>query len=120
MIARETNVDNYLGQIVKQLEMGQSLTQAGNTAPEESYTLIADCLTFGHTTVIPTSLRKNILNDQHATHLGMVKMIGHAHSFVYWPGIDKENRAKICHECAIQVNKPPTYGEHHWEYPTGP
>ncbi|XP_024872568.1 uncharacterized protein K02A2.6-like, partial [Temnothorax curvispinosus] len=121
-IAQETRKDPELGKIVKLLEAEQSLERAGYRAPESAYRLAANCLMFEHRVVIPSSLRKAILNDLHVAHLGIVKMKGMARSFVYWPGIDSEieQTAKSCAECARHAHAPPKFCQHHWDYPQGP
>jgi len=121
-IAKETRKDPHLGKIVKILEAGQDLTQAGYKAPEANYTMTANCLLFEHRVVIPAILQPAVLNDLHAAHVGIVKMKGIAQSFVYWPGIDAdiERVAKSCAECAKHAHAPPKSKDHHWEYPKGP
>ncbi|GFW63078.1 uncharacterized protein K02A2.6 [Trichonephila clavipes] len=46
--------------------------------------------------------RKNVLEELHAGHLGIVKMKAIARSFVYWKNIDNdiEEAAKNCVDCA--------------------
>ncbi|XP_037822594.1 uncharacterized protein K02A2.6-like [Lucilia sericata] len=121
-IANETRKDSVLGKIVAILEKGHSLAKYGYTAPESNYRLSGNCLIFEHRVVIPQKFRKDILQNLHAAHLGMVKMKGIARSFVYWPKIDAdiEAVAKDCNDCARVANKPKKYTDHHWEYPKGP
>ncbi|XP_037827411.1 uncharacterized protein K02A2.6-like [Lucilia sericata] len=106
-IANETRKDSVLGKIVAILEKGHSLAKYGYTAPESN---------------IDSQFRKDILQNLHAAHLGMVKMKGIARSFMYWPKIDAdiEAVAKDCNDCARVANKPKKYTDHHWEYPKGP
>ncbi|XP_039306772.1 uncharacterized protein K02A2.6-like [Solenopsis invicta] len=121
-IARETRKDPALGKIIKLLETGQNLERAGYKAPESAYKLASNCLVFEHRVVIPLVLRKAMLDDLHAAHLGIVKMKGMARSFIYWPGIDPEieRTAKSCVECAKHAHAPPKFRQHHWDYPKGP
>uniref|UniRef100_A0A182PBU3 Reverse transcriptase domain-containing protein n=1 Tax=Anopheles epiroticus TaxID=199890 RepID=A0A182PBU3_9DIPT len=77
VIARETKKDPHLGKIVQELELGKDLTRAGYKAPESKYTIVAGCLLFEHRVVIPTVLRKAILNDLHVAHFGMYRKIPH-------------------------------------------
>ncbi|KYN12691.1 Uncharacterized protein K02A2.6, partial [Trachymyrmex cornetzi] len=83
-IGRETRKDPELGKIVQLFESDKDLARAGYKAPENKYTLVANCLLFEHRVVIPISLRDTILSDLHASHIGIVKMKGIARSFVYW------------------------------------
>ncbi|XP_049279424.1 uncharacterized protein K02A2.6-like [Anopheles funestus] len=121
-IARETRKDDHLGKILKDLEMGRDLSNAGYKAPESKYNLVANCLLFELRFVIPCIFRPSILKDLHSAHIGMVKMKALARSYVYWPGIDTdiEKLAKACGECAQTASSPPKYNQHHWEYPSNP
>ncbi|XP_061394278.1 uncharacterized protein K02A2.6-like [Musca vetustissima] len=121
-IALETKKDPHLGKIVQLLESDHCLRRAGYAAPEENYQLSSGCFTFEHRVVVPSVLREKILKDLHAAHLGIEKIKGMARSFVYWPLIDRdiEKVAKACNACAMIANKPTKFGEHHWEYPSGP
>lgn len=121
-ITQHTRKDQHLDKIIQLLESGRNLTHAGYKVPEAKYTLAINCLMFEHRVVIPPTLRQQILNDLHAAHVGIVKMKGMAHSFVYWPGVDGdiEKTAKSCTECAQQEHVPPKFRSHHWEYPNAP
>lgn len=56
---------------------------------------------YGTRVVIPKELRKQILEDLHASHQGREKTLARARQCVYWPGItrDIENKVKTCEEC---------------------
>ncbi|XP_018400329.1 PREDICTED: uncharacterized protein K02A2.6-like [Cyphomyrmex costatus] len=72
--------------------------------------------------VIPTTLRKEVLQELHAGHFGMTKMKGLARSHCWWPGItrDIETVVKECVECNTVANAPKNAETHVWETPTAP
>ncbi|GFU56607.1 integrase_H2C2 domain-containing protein [Trichonephila clavipes] len=59
--------------------------------------------------VFQGNFRKNVLEELHAGHLGIVKMKAIARSFVYWKNIDNdiEEAAKNCVDCARYKADPP-------------
>ncbi|XP_055302926.1 uncharacterized protein K02A2.6-like [Sitodiplosis mosellana] len=83
---------------VDQLQ-GSEYTSFRNKATELS--VESGCILWGYRTVIPNALRKIILQDLHASHMGIVKTKALARSYVYWPHIDKEieNLIKGCVYC---------------------
>uniref|UniRef100_A0A182PWL4 Integrase catalytic domain-containing protein n=1 Tax=Anopheles epiroticus TaxID=199890 RepID=A0A182PWL4_9DIPT len=111
-VARETRKDAQLGEILQRLEQGKDLTRLGYKAPQSKYSLAANCLMYEHRVVIPPSLRKAIIDDLHAAHIGIVKMKG--------IDADIELAAKSCSECAQHAMAPPKFNHHHWEYPNAP
>ncbi|GFW77514.1 uncharacterized protein K02A2.6 [Trichonephila clavipes] len=64
---------------------------------------------YGQRVCIPRKFRKNVLEELHAGHLGIVKMKAIARSFVYWKNIDNdiEEAAKNCVDCARYKADPP-------------
>ena len=79
------------------------------------------CLMLGYRVVIPSKLRKQILNELHSTHLGIVKMKAVARSYVWWPKIDVqiENVVKSCDYC-MQLRQNPKKSELiPWSRPSG-
>ena len=61
------------------------------------------CLLWGHRVVIPNSLRKEVLNLLHNTHMGMTAMKGLARNYVWWPKLDSdiEETVRQCNICQI-------------------
>lgn len=66
-----------------------------------------DILFFNEQIIIPTNMRKNILEQLHASHFGINKTKKRAKSTVYWPGmnVDIENMISKCHTCQINAPK---------------
>ncbi|GFU28244.1 uncharacterized protein K02A2.6 [Trichonephila clavipes] len=69
---------------------------------EAQYTIEDGCIMYGQRVCIPRKFRKDVLEELHAGHLGIVKMKAIARSFVYWKNIDNdiEEAAKNCVDCA--------------------
>ncbi|XP_055922784.1 uncharacterized protein K02A2.6-like [Eupeodes corollae] len=67
------------------------------------------CIMWGFRTVVPTKLRQYILNELHASHMGVVKTKSLARSYVWWPKIDSEieNLIKKCVPCQQLQASPP-------------
>jgi hypothetical protein len=47
-------------------------------------------LMWGYKVIVPTSLRGYVLNELHASHLGMTKMKSVARSYFWYPSLDKD------------------------------
>lgn len=62
----------------------------------------------GYRVVIPSKSRKQVLDELHSTHLGMVKIKAIARSYVWWPKIDMhiENLVKSCDHCMLLRQNP--------------
>eukprot|EP00731_Ephydatia_muelleri_P020855 Em0013g582a len=80
------------------------------------------CLLWGTRMVIPTKLRKQVLEELHEGHLGVVKMKSLARSTVWWPGLDTEieNITRACRGCQEAKQDPKLTPLHPWELPEGP
>ncbi|KAF0708423.1 Reverse transcriptase domain-containing protein [Aphis craccivora] len=79
------------------------------------------CLMLGYRVVIPSKSRKQILDELHSTHLGIVKMKAVARLYVWWPKIDThiENVVKSCKYC-MQLRQNPKKSELiPWSRPSG-
>ncbi|KAF2897595.1 hypothetical protein ILUMI_08581 [Ignelater luminosus] len=64
--------------------------------------VISNCLFWGHKVVIPFKLQKQIIQDTHSTHQGIVRSKALARSYFWFVGIDKaiEQMCKACKACA--------------------
>ncbi|GFW90739.1 transposon Tf2-9 polyprotein [Trichonephila clavipes] len=92
-LRQETGKDIELGPLLKDLREGKDLQ-----GREAQYTIEDGCIMYGQRVCIPRKFRKNVLEELHAGHLGIVKRKAIARSFVYWKNIDKdiEEAAKNC------------------------
>ncbi|GFW57819.1 retrovirus-related Pol polyprotein from transposon 412 [Trichonephila clavipes] len=96
-LRQETSKDIELGPLLRALREGKDLQ-----GREAQYTIEDGCIMYGQRVCIPRKFRKNVLEELHAGHLGIVKMKAIARSFVYWKNIDNdiEEAAKNCVDCA--------------------
>lgn len=78
------------------------------------------CILWGMRIIIPSKLRKGILEELHDSHLGIVKMKSLARQHVWWPNIDAniEDLAGKCSHCIGVRKNPPQSPLHPWEWPT--
>jgi len=78
-----------------------------------------DCVYWGLRVVIPSKLRKQVLEELHVGHMGMVKMKALARSHVWWPGLDCdiESLVKSCASCQVNREETPSGPKHVWEFP---
>ena len=86
----------------------------------DELTVEAGCLVRGHRTVIPDVLRKPLLKELHAVHIGVTRMKAVARSFFWWPRLDRdiENLVGNCAQCQELSRAPVTEVPHHWIYPS--
>ncbi|GFS66777.1 uncharacterized protein K02A2.6 [Trichonephila clavipes] len=96
-LRQETSKDMELGPLLRALREGKDLQ-----GREAQYTIEDGCIMYGQRVCIPSKFRKDVLEELHAGHLGIVKMKAIARSFVYWKNIDNdiEESAKNCVDCA--------------------
>jgi len=108
----ETRKDRELSRVYYYLthEWPQVITkeiQVYATKKNELY-VEQGCVMLGYRVVIPTNLRKILVEEIHSTHLGIVKMKEIARSYIWWPGLDKdlEQAVKTCVSCLKQKKNP--------------
>ncbi|XP_060092557.1 uncharacterized protein K02A2.6-like [Heteronotia binoei] len=75
------------------------------------------CVLWGSRVVVPPPLRKQVLEDLHETHPGIVRMKALARSYVWWPGMDEEIEGWVrrCQPCQESRPDPPSAPVHRWE-----
>ena len=80
------------------------------------------CVLWGSRVVVPIQGRKQLIEELHGAHSGIVRMKALARSYVWWPKIDKELELKVksCHTCQKHQRLPPKAPVHQWEYPSTP
>uniref|UniRef100_A0A5S6R4H4 RNA-directed DNA polymerase n=1 Tax=Trichuris muris TaxID=70415 RepID=A0A5S6R4H4_TRIMR len=80
------------------------------------------CLFLGARIVIPTRLKRQVLQLVHLGHFGMQRMKKRARSVVYWPHIDDdiEQLCRTCAACAAHQNMPEKAPNHPWMLPEKP
>lgn len=63
----------------------------------------------GRRVVVPTKFRKDLLQEKHSGHDGIVKAKELMRSYFWWPGVDKEleQYIKSCESCRQNQNNPP-------------
>ena len=73
-------------------------------------------LMWGARVVIPPPLRKDVLEELHSTHMGIVKTKALARSYFYFPGIDGaiEKMVKSCPKCVHHIKTPPEVQLQSW------
>ncbi|GFW57731.1 transposon Tf2-6 polyprotein [Trichonephila clavipes] len=99
-LRQETSKDIELGPLLRALREGKDLQ-----GREAQCTIEDGCIMYGQRVCIPRKFRKNVLEELHAGHLGIVKMKAIARSFVYWKNIDNdiEEAAENCVDCARYI-----------------
>ncbi|GFW02274.1 uncharacterized protein K02A2.6 [Trichonephila clavipes] len=114
-LRQETSEDIELGPLLRALREGKDLQ-----GREAQYTIEDGCIMYGQRVCIPRKFRKDVLEELHAGHLGIVKMKAIARSFVYWKNInnDIEEAAKNYVDCARYKADLPKSKVHYWEYPS--
>lgn len=114
-IQQETEKDDSLKLILDTLRNDKCLKPLGFENTE--ITLQDGCLFKGSRIMIPQSLQKNILNELHIGHLGMIKMKSLGRMFCYWRNMDKdiETMVRKCKFCCEKQNNPPKVQYHPWE-----
>lgn len=80
------------------------------------------CLLRGIQVVVPTTLRKKVLKELHATHQGMVNTKAIARSYVWWPRITNEIEEMVreCLQCRQLQAMPSAATPAGWEFPQQP
>ena len=107
-IERESAVDVELAQLRKHIQTGE-----WDNAPSHYKVVRQELSTLGKLVVrgtrllIPSKLRKAVLDLGHEGHQGVVKTKQRLRSKVWWPGIDRqvEEKCKTCHGCQL-VGRP--------------
>ena len=84
--------------------------------------LSEECVLWVVRVIIPTKLRKTVLDMLHDTHIGSARMKSQARSWMWWPNMDSEIElmVKACFNCQLHSNKPCKSPLMPWEWPEEP
>lgn len=112
-IATETRRDPILSKLADAIQDGtvQNLKEDHFKpfhSKSEKLSVESGCVLWGYRTIIPTKLRKQILQDLHRSHLGIVKNKAIARSYLWWPKLDSEIEllVKNCTPCNLTQTSP--------------
>ncbi|XP_026742884.1 uncharacterized protein K02A2.6-like [Trichoplusia ni] len=125
-IARETEKDKLLCKVKGHVTFGWPSTVDEVEKPylvrKQDLAIELGCLIYKYRVVIPSTLRKQILDEIHDGHLGMNKMKNLSRNYVYWPSLDKdiEEVCRACPACRAVRDAPPHAPLHPWEFPLHP
>ncbi|KAK9510273.1 hypothetical protein O3M35_005093 [Rhynocoris fuscipes] len=103
-IAKETEQDEVLQKVTQRIQQGwpvkcKDLELRPYFLNKQALTIEEGCILLGIRTVIPQTLRPQILQQLHETHSGIVRMKATAREYVWWPGMDVEIE-QTCRACA--------------------
>nr|CAH7754492.1 unnamed protein product [Callosobruchus chinensis] len=109
IIKSETVQDPQLRAIIERIQ---------SQASDEPYTLNHGIIFRQDRIFIPEKLRRRILEELHATYVGVMKM-KLTRRYVYWPKInqDIEKLVRSCEECALIRSSPAKAPVHPWHEP---
>lgn len=112
-IARETRRDPILSKLSDAIQKGMvsklSCDKYNSFRNKElELTVEYDCVLWGYRTVVPEKLRKQIIDQLHTSHLGIVKTKALARSYVWWPGLDRDIEIMVrnCGPCQELQSSP--------------
>lgn len=121
-----TSKDSLLSRVVFYVQSGWPHTCTEELKPyfnkrNELY-IDRGCLMWGYRLIIPAALRNTVLNQLHASHMGIVKTKSLARSYVWWPGVDSDVEAvcRQCDTCAAEAQAPPRAPPRPWPYDVRP
>ena len=103
-VRRETQRDPTLVKVYESTMKGWKNEQAPSMPPfysrKDELTVHQGCIMWGSRVVVPTKLRRQVLEVLHESHIGVVKK-ALARSYILWPGIDREieELARGCSGC---------------------
>ena len=83
---------------------------------------VSGCLLWGARVIVPPQLQKQVLEEIHQAHPGIVQMKAFARCYVWWPSLnaDIEKKVQNCTTCQQQRKLPPSIPTQPWEWPQKP
>ena len=103
-VCRETRLDPTLAAVYQAVQTGD-LNACTDHRPyyhrRSELTLHQGCLLWGARVIIPPSLQRNVLDELHSSHCGIVHTKELARSYVWWPKIDHDIKSCVssCSNC---------------------
>jgi hypothetical protein len=127
-IARATAEDEILSQVARAIQrrtLKQKLPPAVRSyivGQHGALTVSSGCILFGSRVVIPLSLRPQVLQRLHQHHQGIVRTKAVAHSYCWWPQIDREIERIVqgCETCAVKRPDTPRQAVQSWPQTSRP
>jgi len=119
---KESSRDPTLTKVMRFTREGWPGEKDGDD-PAEKFRKIGDslsvchgCLLYGARVVIPTKLRRPVLDLLHECHFGIQRMKQLARTAVYWPNIDSDilDLCRQCSTCAEHQSEPSKAAVHPW------
>jgi transposase InsO family protein len=123
-IRRETEKDGLLRDVKKFVVSGSPryLAMSPFVKRRQELTIVNDCLMFNGRVVIPTSLRRRVLQELHVANSGASRTESLARKHAYWPNIDADCKAfaKSCAPCQLEAKLPARVPLQSWPRPIEP
>lgn len=127
-LAEATNNDETLSRVKGRLQNGWKKEDREDAALAPFWKRVGElCIEegvvlWGRRVLVPSSLRRRVVQLLHSDHTGIVKMKGVARSYVWWPGMDAdlELAANSCAACRETRNHPPKLTGASWAIPEVP
>ena len=122
----ETRHDPILSKVHTYLREGWPTNTSGDFKPfrdlQEELTTQGNVVLWGNRVVIPEKLHAKLLEELHRNHPGISRMKALAHSYVWWPHLDKDlvKCVQQCQSCQEVRNAPAAAPLHPWLGPTKP
>ena len=121
-----TSRNPLLSKVRKMLLQGWQITTDEALKPfqrrKDELSVQDGCILWGSRVVIPPPGRQKVIDKLHAAHPGISRMKSLARSYVWWPGIDEDLKAKVknCRQCQESQKHPPAVPMQNWEWPAQP
>ena len=126
MVKKKTQVDPILSLVYRYVQNGWPSIVDASLVPyknkQDELTIHQGCLLWGTRSVVPSSLRNEVLAELHETHPGMTRMKGLSRSYVWWPKIDSDIEKTVFIRLVCQKirSEPVQAPVHPWTFPSKP
>ena len=126
-IAKESKCNKELSVVLKLIQHGHwpSDTAVDLNPFRKRYTelsILDGCILWDSRVVIPSAFFHSLLQELHASHLGMIRMKPLVCSYFWWPGLDSQIKEVCCTcvKCYAVNRNPPKAPAHPWMIPQHP